>query len=162
MMVMAWQGSRTLCVSQAPSTQPDYEKLTDYAREEVSLLHANNEVCGTESRAVTQGEPAFRRSWHERWSEKRIRAEPDVIEPLVRVHLFRLWVWTSDFGKWYVSSMFSLHPLEFALGFAITWSTKRLDWINLLCSRHNAKHWGCSQLVRGRGSQWADISILSP
>lgn len=83
------------------------------------------------------------------------------LEPLVLMYLFPLCVWTPDFGKWYVPSMFSLHPLEFYAGFAITCSTKRLDWINLLCSRHNAKHWGCSQLVRGRGSQWADDYLES-
>lgn len=59
-MLMTWQGSRTVCVSQATLTQSDYEKLIDYAWEETSLLHANNEVSGTETHAVTQGEPAFR------------------------------------------------------------------------------------------------------
>ena len=127
MVVMTWQGSRTVCVSQAPLTQSDYEKLIDYAREEVSLLHANNEVCGTESRAVTQGEPAFRWSWYERWSEERIRAEPDVIEPLVLLHLFPQCVWTSDFGKWYVSSMFT--PTGVCVGICY-YLQHKASWLN--------------------------------
>ena len=162
MMLMTWQGSRTVCVSQATLTQSDYEKLIDYAWEETSLLHANNEVSGTESHAVTQGEPAFRWSWYERWSEKRIRAgwRHWAIGPTAPAShcVSGLLILENDTFP----QCFTLHPLESALGFAITCSTKHLDWIKLLCSRHDAKHWGCRQLVRGRGSQWADFSILSP
>lgn len=128
MILMTWQGSRTICVSQVTLTQSDYEK---------------HRLC------LGRGFPSTREQWSwwhwkSRCDSRGTSFQVELIWTVVREKnqswmtslsrwsyctCFPPCVWTSDFGKWYISSMFYFTPIGVCIGICY-YLQHKASWLN--------------------------------